>query len=130
MPDRYGESDDDPVVDFDSRRQARDTAAAVEAARMQRERIAEGRAVHAPLTADQSATARRHRNDVTDRAERARNALRIANCRLCNADGYRGSIICDHIDRSRTAATGMQRVREAMGWTPPGEPERDSEGAP
>ena len=68
MPDRYGE-DDQPVVDFDSRRQAREAAAAVERAEQQRQRLAETRTVHAPLSGDQSKSARTHRNDVTSRAE-------------------------------------------------------------
>ena len=115
MPDRYGE--DDPVVDFDSRRQARDTAAAVEAARWQRERLAQSRAVHAPLTPDQSAAARQHRNTVTTQAEAARNAMRIVNCPLCDDNGYRGSTVCDHIDHTPAAKRGMARIREVMGWT-------------
>lgn len=115
MPDRFG--DDESVVDFDSRRQARETAAAVENARQQRQRLNETRAVHAPLTPDQSADGRRHRHTITDQAEARRNQIRIANCRLCNDDGYRGATVCDHIDRSSIAARGMARVRAAMGWT-------------
>lgn len=117
MPDRFG--DDESVVDFDSRRQARETAAAVENARQQRQRLNETRAVHAPLTPDQSTAARRHRHTITDQAEARRNQIRIANCRLCNDDGYRGATVCDHIDRSAVAARGMAAVRAEMGWTPP-----------
>ena len=114
MPDRYGETD--PVVDFDSRRQARETAAAAEAARQRRQSLAESRAVHAPLSRDQSDAARRHRNDVTTHAEAAREAMRIVNCGMCDDDGYRGLVLCDHVDRILTATNGMARVRAAMGW--------------
>lgn len=38
----------------------------------------------------------------------------IANCGLCNPDGYRGTTICDHVDRSSTHARGIQLVREAL----------------
>jgi hypothetical protein len=112
MPDRYG--DDEPVVDFDSRRKARDTAASAESARRQRERIAQAREVHAPLDSTQSAMARQHRADVTARAEAHRNAERIANCPLCNEDGYRGCTICDHIDHRPAAARGMAKIRAAL----------------
>ena len=41
----------------------------------------------------------------------------ILNCSLCDNDGYRSSAVCDHVDHSETAKRGMDRVREAMGWT-------------
>lgn len=115
MPDRYGDGDD-PVVDFDSRRQARESAAAVEAANQRRQRLDESRAVHAPLSRGQSDLARQHRNDVTTRADSHRNALRIVNCGLCDDDGYRGSRVCDHIDHEPAAKRGMAKVREMLGW--------------
>ena len=34
----------------------------------------------------------------------------IANCRLCNADGYRGRTVCDHVDH----ATGRAAVRQVL----------------
>lgn len=115
MPDRYGDPDDpEPVVDFDSHRQARQTAAATEAARKQRERLAETRTAHAPLTREQSDAARTHRNTITDRVENHRNALRIINCGLCDDDGYRGSTLCDHVDRSDIYARGMAKVAAAL----------------
>ena len=113
MPDRYGEHDD-PIVDLDSRRQARENAAAVEAARAQRERLAETRAVHAPLSGDQAAAARTHRHAIRDHTDSRRNTIRIANCPLCNDDGYRGATPCDHIDRSATVRRGMTKVRAAL----------------
>lgn len=114
MPDRYGDPDPDPVVDFDSRRRARENAANAERARQQRERLAETRAVHAPLDRQQSAAARAHRQNTTTAAERRRNALRIANCALCNDDGYRGATICDHIDHRPAYKRGMALVRAAL----------------
>jgi hypothetical protein len=115
MPDRYGADDTEPIVDLDSRRQARENAAAVERARLQRQRLAETRDVHAPLTPTQSAAARAHRQNTTARAETHRNGIRIANCSLCDTDGYRGAIICDHIDRRPTYQRGMALVRAALG---------------
>lgn len=114
MPDRYGESDE-PVVDFDSRRQARETAAATERARQQCERLNESRAVHAPLSREQSDAARTHRHNVTDRADAHRNALRIVNCELCDDDGYNAAgRICDHIDHRPAYARGMAKVRAVL----------------
>lgn len=117
MPDRYGDGDA-PVVGFDSRRRSREAEAAVERARVQRERLAESRAVHAPLTGEQSNAARSHQRDVTSSAEKRRNQFRIANCQLCDDAGYTpGLVVCDHIDHKPAAVRGMQRLRETMGWT-------------
>ena len=128
MPDRYGDNDDKPVVDFDSRRQAREAAAAAEAARQQRARLSESRAVHAPLDRGQSDMARQHRTAVTSQAEAVRNAMRIVNCPLCDENGYRGALVCDHIDRTKTRQRGMAAIRKAMGWpTPPETPEKPGE---
>lgn len=115
MPDRYG--DPEPVADFDSRRRARETARAEQAAQQQRERLAATRATHAPLSGAQSNEIRAHRHATTDRAETRRNKLRIANCRLCDDHGYRGGIPCDHIDHRPAYARGMANLRRAMGWT-------------
>jgi hypothetical protein len=38
----------------------------------------------------------------------------IARCGLCNADGYRGSTVCDHVDHSAAAKRGIQLIREAL----------------
>lgn len=45
----------------------------------------------------------------------------IQNCELCDDEGYRGSAVCDHIDRTDTAARGIAQIRAQMGWnsTPP-----------
>ena len=124
MPDRYGEPDDDPIVDldapvadFDSRRRARESAAARQRADQQRSRIAESRAVHAPMTRAQSEDARAHRLAVAEQAERRRNRLRVADCTLCDDDGYTpGLVICDHRDHRPAAARGMAHLRDVMGW--------------
>lgn len=113
------ESNDDgaPVADFDSRRRAREAEVAMERARQQRERLHETRTTHAPLGREQADAARKHRADVTAQADTRRNALRIANCALCDADGYTpGLAVCDHIDHRPAAARGMAAVRAAMGW--------------
>lgn len=109
---------DEPVVDFDSRRRARENAAAADRARQQRERLNETRTAHAPLTREQSNAVGAHRRTVTTQADARRNALRIANCQLCDADGYTPNrTICDHIDHRPAAVRGMAAVRAAMGWT-------------
>lgn len=41
-------------------------------------------------------------------------AYAIANCTLCNEDGYRGNRVCDHIDRTQTAKAGIAKCREAL----------------
>lgn len=135
MPDRYGDDDRDgrdgrggdvaSVADFDSRRRARESAAAAESARVQRERLSESRAVHAPLSSVQSVEARGFQRSVTERADTRRRELRIANCGLCDDDGYRGSIICDHRDHQLVYARGMARLREAMGWDDKSTSERE-----
>ncbi len=40
----------------------------------------------------------------------------IADCHLCDHDGYRGSTVCDHEDHQAAARRGMDMIREAMGW--------------
>lgn len=119
MPDRYGDRDDEvePVVDFDSRRRARDNADAVDRARKQRERLAETRAVHAPLNSGQAQEARQYQRAVTGRSEAHQRELRIANCGLCDDDGYTpNNAVCDHKDHRPAAARGMSAIRAAMGW--------------
>lgn len=41
-------------------------------------------------------------------------ALEIASCALCDDDGYRNGIVCDHVDRTQTAAAGAAAVRAAL----------------
>ncbi|MCV7358506.1 hypothetical protein [Mycolicibacterium fluoranthenivorans] len=38
----------------------------------------------------------------------------IANCRLCDDDGYRGLQACDHVDRTAAAARGSALVRAQL----------------
>ncbi|MGV0793042.1 hypothetical protein [Mycolicibacterium sp. XJ1819] len=38
----------------------------------------------------------------------------IAKCTLCDDDGYRANQVCDHIDRTTTAARGIAKCREAL----------------
>lgn len=124
MPDRYGETDDDPIVDldapaaeFDAGRRARESAATRQRAQEQRGRLAESRAVHAPMSRAQSEDARAHRIAVAEQAERRRARLRIADCGLCDDEGYTpGLMICDHIDHTPAYASGMAHLREVMGW--------------
>ena len=131
-PDRYG--DETPaVVDFDSRRRVREAEVAIKRAREQRERLAETRTVHAPMSSEQADASRRHRRTVTDRAEGMRNKIRINNCQLCDEDGYTpGHVVCDHRDHRPAARRGMAALRAAMGWsstpTPTDGPENPGDG--
>ena len=132
MPDRHDEPTP-TVTDFDSRRRAREAQAAIQRAREQRERLADSRAVHAPLSTAQADATRRHRHAVADRADVQRNKLRIANCRLCDADGYTPRhVVCDHRDHRPAAQRGMAAIRAAMGWsstrTPTDGPENPGDG--
>lgn len=116
MSDRHGDGAS-AVADFDSRRRARQAQTAIQRAREQRERLDDTRTVHAPMSREQADASRRHRRAVTDRAEGQRNKLRIANCKLCDADGYTpGHVVCDHRDHRPAAQRGMAAIRAAMGW--------------
>lgn len=44
-------------------------------------------------------------------------AAAIDNCDLCDGDGYRGSLVCDHVDYRPIAERGIAAVRAAMGWS-------------
>ena len=38
----------------------------------------------------------------------------IANCRLCDDDGYRGCQVCHHIDHAAAAQRGITACRQAL----------------
>ncbi len=40
----------------------------------------------------------------------------VVDCGLCDDDGYRGNVVCDHHDHTAAAEAGMKLVRKAMGW--------------
>lgn len=42
----------------------------------------------------------------------------ITDCALCDPDGYRGAIVCDHQDHTPAAKRGIAAIRAQMGWTP------------
>lgn len=44
----------------------------------------------------------------------AARAMAIAECELCDDDGYRGTTVCDHQEHADTNARGMAMVRAAM----------------
>lgn len=46
-------------------------------------------------------------------AEQSR-VMAIVNCDLCDDDGYRGCVRCDHIDRTDIYRRGMEQVRAAL----------------
>lgn len=45
-----------------------------------------------------------------------RTVYAVADCGLCDDDGYRGGTVCDHIDHAGAARRGMALVRQVMGW--------------
>ncbi|WP_301121092.1 hypothetical protein [Mycolicibacterium fortuitum] len=45
---------------------------------------------------------------------RANRATAIQACTLCDPDGYRGTQVCDHTDRTETHRRGIELVREAL----------------
>lgn len=47
---------------------------------------------------------------------RANRAQAIADCQLCDPDGYRGTQVCDHQDHTESARRGMDEIRAQMGW--------------
>lgn len=49
-------------------------------------------------------------------AERILRGAEVERCQLCNSEGYRGSMVCDHIDHTEAARRGMTMIRETMGW--------------
>ena len=43
-------------------------------------------------------------------------AMQTVDCVLCDDHGYRGGQVCDHVDRTVSAARGIALVRQTMGW--------------
>jgi len=41
-------------------------------------------------------------------------AFAVAECELCDDTGYRGHLVCDHIDYRAAAKRGMDMVRQAL----------------
>lgn len=41
-------------------------------------------------------------------------AAKVADCPLCDDDGYRNNRVCDHIDRTAIAKRGIAKCREAL----------------
>ncbi|HJT95555.1 MAG TPA: hypothetical protein VJ777_27050 [Mycobacterium sp.] len=65
---------------------------------------------HESWLASRAADARSARS----RAEVVAKCAAIARCHLCDEDGYRRGLVCDHVDRTETARRGTQLVRDAM----------------
>ena len=38
----------------------------------------------------------------------------VADCHLCDDNGYRGRLVCDHIDHQAAAKRGIELVRAAL----------------
>lgn len=46
--------------------------------------------------------------------DRAAMVAAIVKCFLCDDEGYRGTVVCDHIDRAKTVERGLAKVRAAL----------------
>lgn len=70
----------------------------------------------ASATLDQKRAAQeRARAEAAERADAAiARAMAIAECELCDDDGYRGTVVCDHQEHADTNARGMELVRAAL----------------
>ncbi|QRY48129.1 hypothetical protein JVX93_15885 [Mycolicibacterium boenickei] len=76
--------------------------------------------------ADEQAAAAEHDWTAERAAARRTNRLQaIADCQLCDPDGYRGTTVCDHTDHTETARRGIAAIRAQMGWPATGTPEPD-----
>lgn len=42
------------------------------------------------------------------------NAFAVAECDLCDDNGYRCHVVCDHIDHAAAAKRGMAMIRQAL----------------
>lgn len=51
-------------------------------------------------------------DDVIARRQAA--ALAIVNCELCDEHGYRGNLVCDHVDHWPAAQRGLARCRAVL----------------
>jgi hypothetical protein len=55
---------------------------------------------------------------LAERTEQQRRAadssMAIVDCQLCDDDGYRNGVVCDHVDRIGVAEAGMAKVRAAL----------------
>lgn len=44
----------------------------------------------------------------------AARAMAVVACGLCDDDGYRGTVVCDHVDRREVAREGLRKCRRAL----------------
>lgn len=51
---------------------------------------------------------------VLDAPEPASRAQAIVACGLCDDDGYRGLLVCNHVDHTAAAERGMARIRAVL----------------
>ena len=58
----------------------------------------------------------RYGDDADPDIARITDPYLIANCDLCDDNGYRGSTVCDHYNHQAAAQRGMDMIRQAMGW--------------
>ena len=49
-----------------------------------------------------------------EEATPAEKAMAIVNCDLCDDNGYRGVVVCDHVDRAEVARRGLEKCREVL----------------
>lgn len=59
--------------------------------------------------------ARRGRaEEITREAYLILKAAAVVECFMCDDEGYRGTVVCDHIDRTEIVARGLTKVRAAL----------------
>jgi hypothetical protein len=51
---------------------------------------------------------------ISEEIDRAAMAAAVVDCFLCDDDGYRGTVVCDHVDRSEVLARGLAKVRSVL----------------
>lgn len=56
------------------------------------------------------------RDAASAEAARADPWIAIADCSLCDDDGYRNNSVCDHVDRELINAHGRKTINETMNW--------------
>jgi hypothetical protein len=61
-------------------------------------------------------------DELQRQADRILQGAAIAQCTLCDTDGYRGTTVCDHTDHTQAAHRGMNLIRQTMGWKTPQNP--------
>jgi hypothetical protein len=52
--------------------------------------------------------------EITREAYLILKAAAVVECFMCDDEGYRRTVVCDHVDRTEIVAAGMRKVRSAL----------------